>query len=290
RGLPLGRSRGAQARRPAVAVPHDPQGVRVRAHGSLLSRGSGASRAARSRRSPHDGGSDVASARCGSDEYRDAHSRRARAPGPWSASGHTGHTMTASASRRPFNLDRWPSVAHIGGALVGWVLAEWFGTMVYNFRVVGRAHAIGLAIGTLLIALWTLITVQRVLTASPPAWLRELLDDGEFVVGFVVLDLIVLNVFAPFFMPLALVWPSASILLLVLSFVGRVSAGVLFGIFAAVTTALAWLMVIRLARWLVPPSATTARLQRAFRVAAVSALALYGIYATVLSFNGSLGT
>lgn len=198
--------------------------------------------------------------------------------------------MTASASRRPFNLDRWPSVAHIGGALVGWVLAEWFGTMVYNFRVVGRAHAIGLAIGTLLIALWTLITVQRVLTASPPAWLRELLDDGEFVVGFVVLDLIVLNVFAPFFMPLALVWPSASILLLVLSFVGRISAAVLFGIFAAVTTALAWLMVIRLARWLVPPSATTARLQRAFRVAAVSALALYGIYATVLSFNGSLGT
>jgi hypothetical protein len=197
--------------------------------------------------------------------------------------------MTESAGRRPFNLQRWPSVARIGGALVAFVLAEWFATMVYNFRVVGSAHAIGLVIGTFLTALWGLITVQRVLTASPPAWLRELLEDGEFVVGFVVLDLIVLNIFAPFFMPLALIWPSGSILLLALSFVGRISAAVLFGVFVVVTTALVWLTIIRLARWLIPPSATTARVQRAFRLAAVSALVLYGIYATVLSFNGSLG-
>ena len=198
--------------------------------------------------------------------------------------------MTQGASRQPFNLRWWPFVARIGGAVVALVLAQWFGTMVYNFRVVGRAHAIGLVIGTLLITLWALIFVQRVLTASPPAWLRELLENGEFVVGFVVLDLIVLNIFAPFFMPLTLVWPGGSILLLTLSFVGRLSASVLFGIFVSVTTALAWLTVIRLVRWLIPPSATTVHVQRAFRVVAVSTLALYGIYATVLSFNGSFGT
>jgi hypothetical protein len=198
--------------------------------------------------------------------------------------------MTATAVRRPFNLQRWPSVARIGGALVAYVLVEWFGTMVYNFRVVGIAHTIGLVIGTALMTLWALIIGQRILTASPPAWLRELLEDGEFVVGFVVLDLIVLNIFGPFFMPLAVVWPGGSILLLALSFVGRLSAHVLFAVFVVVTTALAWLTVIRLARRLVPPSRALMRLQRTFRVAAVSGVALYGIYATVLSFNGSLGT
>jgi hypothetical protein len=198
--------------------------------------------------------------------------------------------VTETGGRRPFNLQRWPSVARIGGALVAYVLVEWFGTMVYNFRVVGIAHTIGLVSGTALMTLWALIIGQRILTSSPPAWLRELLEDGEFVVGFVVLDLIVLNIFGPFFMPLAVVWPGGSILLLALSFVGRISAHVLFGVFVVVTTALAWLTVIRAARRLIAPSAAVLRAQRTFRVAAVSSLALYGIYATVLSFNGSLGT
>jgi hypothetical protein len=95
------------------------------------------------------------------------------------------------------------------------------------------------------------------------------------------------NILSPFFRPLSQVWRSGSIPLLVLSVAGSLSGPVLFGIFIAMTTALAWLILVRLARRLVPASATLPRAQRAFRVATVTAVALYGIYATVLSFNGS---
>jgi hypothetical protein len=196
--------------------------------------------------------------------------------------------IQSGASRRPFNVPRRPSGARILGGLAALALAGWFGTMVYNFRVVGSAHALGVVTGTVLMALWAAIFLQRVLTASPPAWLRRLLADGEFVVGFVVFDLIVLNIFSPFFMPLSLVWPGGSILLLVLSFAGRLSGPVLFATFVVVTTALVGLILVRLARRLVPASPAVTRVQRTFRVAAVCAVALYGIYASVLSFNGSL--
>jgi hypothetical protein len=148
--------------------------------------------------------------------------------------------MTQTASRLPFNLPRHPAGARILGALVAFALAAWFNTMVYNFRVVGTAHAIGVVTGTVLTALWAVIFVHRVLTASPPVWLRRLLRDGEFVVGFVVFDLIVLNVLSPFFMPLAQVWPGGSIPLLALSVAGRLSGPALFAIFVVVSTALVW--------------------------------------------------
>jgi hypothetical protein len=198
--------------------------------------------------------------------------------------------MMQTTTRLPFNLPRDPAGARILGGLVALALAGWFGTMVYNFRVVGTAHAIGVVTGTVLTTLWAAILVHRVLTASPPAWLRRRLRDGEFVVGFVVFDLIILNILSPFFMPLAQVWPGGSIPLLALSVAGRLSGPALFAIFVVVTTALVWLMVIRLARRLIPSSPALARVRRTFRIAAVCAVPLYGIYATTLSFNGSLDT
>ena len=183
---------------------------------------------------------------------------------------------------------RRPAGARILGALAGFAVAGWFGTMVYNFRVVGSAHAIGVVVGTVLMALWAVICVQRVMTATPPAWMRRLLEDGELVVGFVVLNLILMNVFSPFLMLLSQIWLGASLFPLMLGMAARLSGRVLFVTFVVATIALLWLSLTRLARHVAPASAALRRVQRAFRVVATSAVALYGIYATALSFNGSL--
>src|SRR5436309_848263 len=96
-------------------------------------------------------------------------------------------------------------------ALAGLALAFWFETMVYNFRVVGSAHPIGLVIGTGLMALWGAIFVQCVLTSSPPPWLRRLLEDGEVLVGAIVVNLILMNIFSPFLMLLSQIWLAGSL-------------------------------------------------------------------------------
>src|SRR5437879_1051486 len=143
-------------------------------------------------------------------------------------------------------------------------------------------------LGTVLMALWAVICVQRVMTATPPAWMRRLLEDGELVVGFVVLNLILMNVFSPFLMLLSQIWLGASLFPLVLGMAARLSGRVLFVTFVVATIALLWLSLTRLARHVAPASVALRRVQRAFRVVATSAVALYGIYATALSFNGSL--
>jgi len=63
---------------------------------------------------------------------------------------------------------------------------------------------------------------------------------------------------------------------------------VLFVTFVVATSALLWLSLTRLARRVAPASAALRHVRSAFRVVAISAVALYGIYATALSFNGSL--
>ena len=133
---------------------------------------------------------------------------------------------------------RRPAGARILGALAGFALAGWFGTMVYNFRVVGSAHAIGVVVGTVLMALWAVICVQRVMTAAPPAWMRRLLEDGELVVGFVVLNLILMNVFSPFLMLLSQIWLGGSLFPLMLGMAARLSGRVLFVTFVVATSAL----------------------------------------------------
>ena len=193
--------------------------------------------------------------------------------------------MIATTRPRPFGM-------RILGALAGLALAFWFETMVYNFRVVGSAHPIGLVIGTGLMALWGAIFVQCVLTSSPPPWLRRLLEDGEVLVGAIVVNLILMNIFSPFLMLLSQIWLAGSLvgslLPLMLALAGRLSGQVLFVIFVVATIALLWLSLVRLARGVVPASAAMQRVQHAFHVAAIAALALYGVYATALSFNGSL--
>jgi hypothetical protein len=178
--------------------------------------------------------------------------------------------------------------ARIIGAVLAFLLTFWFGVMVFNFRVVGTLHALGVIGGTVLMAVWAAICVQRVMTSSPPAWLRRLLQDGELIVGFLVLNLILLNVFSPFLMLLSQLWLPGSVLPLLVGVAGRLSGRVLFVTFVVATGALLWLSLVRLGRRVVPESPALRTAQRAFSAAAIAAVAVYGIYSTVLSFNGSL--
>ncbi len=167
-------------------------------------------------------------------------------------------------------------------------LTFWFAAMVAGFRVTDPYLALGVVPGAAIFAFTVLLLVQRLTTATPPAFLQSVVERAELITLLVVANLMLVNFLAPVLGILALVPFQNPLIRRGLAGLGALSGRLLMWLFIAAVVGLIALILVRVFDRLVLRHEPARRLLRPLYYAALASVGVYWLYASVLIYNGSL--
>jgi hypothetical protein len=175
-------------------------------------------------------------------------------------------------------------VAGLVSALLWYALS-----MVGVHRLPGRYHSLGFDIGLLLFCLSLLRLIRRITRMSVPEELRSLSPHQWAGFGcLLVLNLILVNVVAPYLRLLSQARLGSPVFQAVLLLAGQLSSGLLFGLF--IGGSLVFVAVLAFRLWdRLTGAGPLRRVSLAADRVVTTAFALYCVYAILLVYNGGLG-
>jgi hypothetical protein len=168
------------------------------------------------------------------------------------------------------------------------VLMFWFAMVAGTYRASNRYLALAVLVGMGLLVLDAALLVRRVSNATPSSVAAHMLEIAARFAPLVVLNLMILNVFAPVLGLIASVIVGMPVLKTWLTILGRLSGQALFGLFVLGLTGLIAVRVMRVLDWAVARWRLVERVVTVGDRAVVVVTGLYCALAMILTFNGTL--